>query len=340
MPLPPDTTQWQISVYRGFGFGETSGAGSGSLPGAGEAFTTNGGSPTRRVTSWSFGDGAVLLNDVLASFNRPERITALDSVLTSEGIGHDFADGFGARVTRKITPRMSLEIGVDVSPTTYTVLPGAVTGIRATSNSFVTAFDGLVTAGQGTAFTSPVLSSSFVTSNGTGLDLITTGAMVLGAKPIWRLRPYVTVGGGLAMGVGEATASLVGRYAFTLPSGGRVNETDAVTIRFKGGLGLVALAGGGVQFRLSRTSGVQVDARLLLVQNHVDTKVTTAPAVEASSPADAIWSSLTPGIQFVTSPSTSLFSNLSAPALSGSRTLNGSGFTQRVSVTLGYYFRF
>jgi hypothetical protein len=47
-----------------------------------------------------------------------------------------------------------------------------------------------------------------------------------------------------------------------------------------------------------------------------------------------------PGIQFVTNPSTGLRSNLSAPALSGERTMRGSGLHARASVSIGYFVKF
>ena len=100
------------------------------------------------------------------------------------------------------------------------------------------------------------------------------------------------------------------------------------------------LGGAGLSMRLTRASGVRVDGRLMVVQNHVRTLVDTTPAVAASLPADAIWSSLTPGIQFATHPSTNLQSNLAAPALSGFQTAGGSGFNNRFLFTIGYFFRF
>ena len=106
------------------------------------------------------------------------------------------------------------------------------------------------------------------------------------------------------------------------------------------GASLFASNSNQTALRLTRASGIQVDGRVLFVENHMETRVDTSPIVESSSPADAIWSNLTPGIQFVTNPSTGLASNLTAPALSGSRTLSGSGFDTRVSLTVGYYFRF
>ena len=108
----------------------------------------------------------------------------------------------------------------------------------------------------------------------------------------------------------------------------------------KGGMGAVFSGGGGLDFYLSRASGVRADFRYLYIQNHVVTSVDSNPIVIASTPADAIWSMLTPGIQFATNPSTGLSSNLSAAALDGFHTIEGRGFHTRVSVTIGYFWRF
>jgi hypothetical protein len=212
--------------------------------------------------------------------------------------------------------------------------------LEATNDSFPVAFGGVVAAGQGVAFLNPAITSSFSTADGSGRELIVTGAIVFGPQHTGRFRPYVVAGGGIARASGEATASLRGNYQFNLPSGALVNETDRVNIRFAGGTGLVVLAGAGLSVHLTRGSGVRADARLHLVQNHVNTYVDTTPAVAASQPADAIWSDLSPGIQFSTNPSTGVESSLSAPALDAFRSLKGSGFQNRLTFAIGYFVRF
>lgn len=339
-PRPADTRLWDIEFHRGFGFGDPARGGSGSVPSPGEPFTTGGGSPSRRVTSWHFGDGASLLNDVLDSFGRPERVVPLDAVLTQGATDQTVADGFGGRVTRRLTAAMALEVAFEYGSSTLVVTQEARDAIRATSESFPIVFAGLVASGQGVAFTNPSLTSSFSVIDGSGSESMVTGALVFSSPAPRRFRPYVTIGGGLARAIGEASATLTGRYAFTLPSGARVSESDTVTARFAGGNGLVVLAGTGLSVYLSKGSGVRGDARYLLVQNHIHTYVETAPTVDSSLPADAIWSSLTPGIQFGTQPSLAHTSNLTAPALSEFRTMKGGGFNNRFSASVGYFIRF
>jgi hypothetical protein len=142
----------------------------------------------------------------------------------------------------------------------------------------------------------------------------------------------------MAWGFGGAVATLTENYSFGLPSGARINETDIVHVDFSGGMGLVATGGAGLRFRVTRASGVRVDARALMVQNHVNTLVSTTPTISMSQPGDAIWSSLSPGIQFSTDPAHN--SNLSAPALSEFKALRGSGYKPRYALSVGYYFTF
>jgi hypothetical protein len=340
-PRPPDTSRWEIEFRARYGLESVvSSGGSGALPGPGESFMTAGNTQTRRVPSWMFGDGAALLNDVLASFGRSERITPLDGVLTSAGVDHATSHGVGVRVSRRWRPKVWIEADVDYGRATFTLLPSAIAGVVASADSFASAFAGLAASAQGAAFLNPQLSSGFLLADGQGHEILATGALVFEFAPNARLKPYVVGGGGVAVAIGQAIADIETRYRFDLPSGGVIDETDRVGVRFAGGLGFVALGGGGVRFALSRRTGIRGDVRAHFVQDHVHTLVSTGAASVASLPADAIWSTLTPGIQFVTHPSTGLESNLSAPALSGFRTLRGSTLHPRVGASVGFYFRF
>ena len=339
-PWPPDQRRWDIEFHLGIGRGGTSNGGAGALPAAGQAFTTGGGSPSRYVPTWFLGDGASLLNDVLAGYGQPERILPLDGMLTSQAVNHTINDSFGGRVTRTLTPIVAIEFAADGATTLYTTRNTVSAALDGSSDAFVSAFNGLMSAGKGVAFTNPSVSSSWTVSDGDGLEVVATGSLIVGPRRQGRFHPYAAVGGGLAMATGQAIATLAGRYAFRLPSGAQVDETDAVTIHFKGGIGAVLSGGGGLDVYLSRASGVRADLRYLFVQNHIVTAVDSHPTVLASTPADAIWSSLSPGIQFATNPSTGLSSNLSASALDGFQTFKGRGFHTRVNVTFGYFWRF
>jgi hypothetical protein len=339
-PWPPDTRKWDIEFHYAQGFGSTSAGGSGELPKPRASFTTGGGTESRLVPSWYFGDGAKLFNDVLASLGRSEAIVPFDTALTTHAVDQTLEDGFGVRVTRKLTPIMSLEIDATSARATYSLRAATKDSLEATSESFPVAFAGLVASGQGVAFTSATFGSTFSWSDGTGIDLVSTVSLVLHPRKDSRFRPYVVVGGGVATSFGEAQATLTGQYVLRVPSGATIDESDSVTIHFGGGMGLVAVAGGGLNFRVSRGSGIRVDARGLMLENHVGTRVEARPGAVLSNPAQAIWSSTTPGLQFVSHSSTGLQSTLDTSALSGFTTLHPSGFHSRFNVTVGYFWRF
>ena len=339
IPFPADTNNWEIEFKVRLGTSVVTSEGSGSLPGAGATFTTIGNSETRRVTSWLFGDGASLLNDVLASLGRPERVLPLDQLLNTAAVEHSTENGFGVRISRRWTKNLWIEIDGDYSRASFTLLPSVIPGLLDTHESFANAFSGLVASGQGAAFFNPVLDSQVLAGDGEGHEILVTGSLRWEFGSGWnRLKFYVQGGGGMAWGLGGAVAILTENYSFGLPSGARIDETDIVNIDFSGGIGLVATGGGGLRFRVTRASGVRVDARALLVQDHVNTLVSTTPTISMSQPTDAIWSSLTPGIQFSTDPAH--VSNLSAPALSSFKALSGSGYKPRYAVSVGYYFTF
>src|SRR5688572_3578875 len=58
--------KWEIEFHAGGLVTNNPTDGTTALPPAGAAFTTAGARPSRRVSSWYFGDGAALLNEVLA----------------------------------------------------------------------------------------------------------------------------------------------------------------------------------------------------------------------------------------------------------------------------------
>ena len=339
-PWPPDTRKWDIEFHGLFGFGSTSDGGSGELPKPGASFTTGGGTESRLVPSWYFGDGAKLFNDVLGALGRSEAIVPLDSVMTGHAVDQTLQNAFGVRVTRALTPIMALEIEANASQATYTVRDVTRDALENTNASFPIAFGGLVASGQGVTFTNASIGSTFGWSDGTGVDIVTTASLVLHPKHDARVRPYVVAGAGVATAFGEAQATLTGHYALRVPNGAVIDESDNVTIHFGRGMGLVGVAGLGVNFRVTRGSGVRIDARGLVLENHVGTQIDASPSAIASNPAQAIWSFTTPGIQFVSNPSTGLMSTLDTKAMSGVTTLHPSGFHTRFNITVGYFWRF
>src|SRR5262245_7655136 len=78
---PVRAPSWELEVHGGFLAASRPTGGTGSLPAPGPGFTTISGSPSRRESSWYFGDGASLFNEVNARLGGNGRIVALDPVL-------------------------------------------------------------------------------------------------------------------------------------------------------------------------------------------------------------------------------------------------------------------
>ena len=78
---------WEIEVHGGGSLTSSLSGGTSDLPDPGALLATRG-APSRRISSWFFGDGSQLLNEAAAGFGFPfppvsERITPLDSVLAN-----------------------------------------------------------------------------------------------------------------------------------------------------------------------------------------------------------------------------------------------------------------
>ena len=108
------TGAWEIGVHAGGAFSDALGGGTGSVPGPSSPFTTVAGRPSRRVSSWFFGDGAELLNGTAAALGLSNRITSLDAVVTNPFAERQDGGSFGVRVSRDITSRVAAEVSVDV----------------------------------------------------------------------------------------------------------------------------------------------------------------------------------------------------------------------------------
>src|SRR5207249_982595 len=102
---------------------------------------------SRRTSSWYFGDGAVLLNQVNAALGLSPRITPLDPVLKSSLADRQQGGSFGFRVSRTLSDRFSAEFGVDYALGRLTMSAPALAGIEAARASFVPALAALIANG-------------------------------------------------------------------------------------------------------------------------------------------------------------------------------------------------
>ena len=70
-PAVPAKTKWEFEVRGGLMTGSSPGGGVGTLPGPGNAFVTFNGFASRQISSWYFGDGALLFNQFNVNFGSP-----------------------------------------------------------------------------------------------------------------------------------------------------------------------------------------------------------------------------------------------------------------------------
>lgn len=371
MVASPSTAQtggavkWEIEFHGGGMVPTNPTGGTVSLPGPGQAFMSAGAvtvdgvlvaTPSRRESSWYFGDGAVLFNQVALSLAArgivfPGRIATLDPVL-----GRSFGErrrggSIGARVTRVLTPRFSAELSVDYSLARIQATQANSDAIEATRASFIPAFQGLITFNPLRVLNS-LTSAAALESEG-GHQLFTSGALIINLRTTGDVIPYATVGVGLISTTGKMpSATLKGNYQFLTPTvGAPINETDNVTVRdARDDHTAAGILGGGVKYHISPRWGIRVDARVSLSENTASTLLDAAPNVVLGLlPAGRSVLAADPTIQFSNNssiPVTALgvtavaASTLTGPALTGLRTFSGSGVSSHTNIAAGIFWRF
>jgi hypothetical protein len=336
--------KWTIELYGGgsSASGSTTGTPIDDFP-AGTPFTLVSGAPSRAVSSWFFGDGAALLNQVLTQFAAEAgttfpRILPLDDALKADGGKLPGGAMFGVRLGRVLTPTLSLEVSVERSLAKMGLSDSLMQGLDAASESFKSAFEALL----GSAPAANVaVTSSVTTRDASTVQTRIAAAVKWTVSSGSRIEAYLTGGGGLIRNSGEAPQAILnGRYTFRFFDLFPMDELDRVVITVtpqkSSAMGLV---GGGVTYDLSPSSGLRADVRLLLNSAKNETTMTAAPGLVASTPGQVMptASGISPGIQFSTQPGER--STLSGP--NANLTLfTGSGLSKQISFTLGIFKRF
>lgn len=349
---------WEIEFHGGGMLPTNPTAGAVSLPGPGQVFTTDAifaGSPvlasSRRQSSWYFGDGAVLLNQVASALDArgvtpvPGRITTLDPVL-GRSLGERRRGGsIGVRVSRVLTPRLGAELSVDYSLAPLQITQANSDAIEATRASFIPAFNGLITFNPNRVVNS--LTSSATLESGSGRQLFTSGALIINLRTAGDVIPYATVGASLISTTGKTpSATLKGNYQFVgAPGAGGfpTNETDNVTVRdARDDRTVAGILGGGVKYHISRRLGIRLDARVSLSKNTASAVLDATPNVALGLlPAGRTSLNADPTIQFSNNSSNlPTASTLTGPAITGLRTFSGSGVSSHTNIAIGIFWRF
>ena len=346
---PPSTTtshaKWEFEVHVGGALGNqpASGTSIDRFP-VGETFATPTGRLSRYASTWYFGDGAALINQIAAGFVGipvSARLAPLDPVLTKSSVNRQRGFNVGGRVGRRLTPRWSAEFSVDSLSGTLDLTDAARSGLEATRASFGPIWDGIIATGGGVLFTGANTSSTVVLINGTRVrQTILTGGVNFALSTTTRLVPYLTAGGGVLFRSGDLpSATLTGNYRFTFGGVAPLNESDVVKVQFTAkDRAAVGLFGGGVKYALTPRQGLRVDVRVHVSPNSIDTLVSANPSRVLGTPDFAIGSATTPSMLF--SNTSAVRSNLTGPSIADLRTFTGSGRELQTSLTVGYFLRF
>jgi len=331
-------SRWEVEGYGGAALLFGSSDGSVTLPAPGPPIATSSPIfPSRRVPSWFFGDGALLLNQVNQQFGVTSLIQPFDDALA--GLADSGANGFvaGARLRRVLSTSLSLEFSFDLFPASAELSSDFLAAVDATRDSFVPAFQGLLATGPFTG----VGVTATSTSGGSSLEIATTGALVYHFGSSEGFRPYLTFGGGIITGTGGgASVTLEGNYRFDILGEVPIDETDRVTVRYESRTVPAGLVGAGLRRDMSDRWGIRIDGRVLIGPNTTRILLDTDPLVATGSPADYVESFTAPSIQFSNNPSTGRESSLGGPSLQDFEVFVADGLQARVLITAGVFFRF
>jgi hypothetical protein len=340
--------KWTFEVFGGLGMGRGAGGDSSVTFPVGETFTAEGEFPSRVVPSWFFGDGAALFNEVRTQFASRFNITLpaivpLDPFLGGSGLERQGGASVGIRLTRRLTPRTSIEFGLQRSQAKLAISAEGRSAIDASRASFEEAFRGLL--GTMPQAGLQVTSSAEVPSATSAPATAITAAVnvffprTTGPRPRRPLTPYVSIGAGhVSIGAETLRITMRGQYQFRFFDVNPFNEVDNVTIRVTDSEGgFIGVFGGGALYELSLRQGLRFDLRLHAGSNDVTGALDATPQANTSFPALALPSRTSPAVQF--SNTAALKSSLSG-RISNQEIFTGSGLDLRVLFTVGYYVRF
>ena len=327
---------WELEIHGGVAARQTATAGSQRLPAAGVPLVTSSPVfPSRETSSWFFGDGATLFNGANADFGQTARISPLDAAFGS--ISSGLSAAAGVRLRRRLNGRLTLEISLDAFPASRVRGPDVAAIVEAARASFPAAFLDLLSTGP---FSNAMASATASTSGGSRRDIAVTAAAQRAYRPWGALTPYLTAGAGVLTGSGPLpSASVAGRYQFSILGEVPIAESDRVAFRFERGPALIGVVGGGLRRDLSGAWGLRVDARILMGQDRTRVLLDAQPSSTAGTPPGFIESFTNPAIQFSNDPSTGRRSSLSGPVLQSAEVFKG-GFQARAIVSIGLTRRF
>ena len=323
--------------YGGIVAARTASGGSRTLPAPGPPLvTSNPIFPSHQVPSWFFGDGASLLNGLNGELGAAARIIPLDPAFAP--LGSSRVGAAGIRVRHRLSDRASAEISIDALTRPDDRVSDFAAAVESSRAGFKTAFGDLFRTGP---FSGVVVDATGTSPTPTRRrDTAVTLAVSARFKPWGAFVPYATFGGGVLAGAGTLpSASLEGRYRFSILGEVPIDESDRVSLRYTRRAAFVAVLGGGMQRDLSCRWGFRVDARVLAGPDTTRVLLDATPVSARNGPSGFIESYSNPGVQFSNDPSTGRRSTLSGPALQAFEVFAG-GLQTRTLLTVGIVRRF
>jgi hypothetical protein len=311
--------------------------GTGQLPAAGQPYTppVPGFPSTRLVSSWFFGDGALLFNQVRAGLppqSQYPAIVPLDDALQQSAVRRKTGAVFGVRLARNLTDRFGAEFTLDFHRGGLTFTDDLRPAAEATRDSIEAAF-------RGAFGPQATVTTSISEVQDVGQELIAAGALRIALVRGKAAEPYVIVGAGVASARGESpTMDLFRSLQLQFGTPSVHEELDAVTITAHQDLSGLLVFGGGLRQSIGSHSGVRIDARVFVINEKTSTRIEAHPTTFPAPTAFATFRASS-GLGIIFSSFQGMSSSLAAP-LDEFETFTGSGFRTQVSATVGYYFRF
>ena len=329
----------EVEAYGGLGRFPDAGASPLSLPAAGAPITTSSPfSPSRRVSSWFFGDGASLINAVSQQLDLAPRVVPLDAAIATIGRGAESRASLGVRLRVRTAPHVWAEAAVDLSSGSSHVPDSLATDVEATRASFVASMTSLFASGP---FSGTVVTATATPAAGSWRELTTSLAANVEMGAIAGVTPYVTIGGGVVTRMGTGAAmSLAGHYTTTILGSVPIDETDRVTIRAAANTAPAIVAGAGLSRTIADRLSLRLDARVIAANRTISANIDPAPSVTDGTPSGFIESFTNPSVQFSNSPATGRRSSLSGDALDHLAVDSSTRLQVRGLVTLGIAVRF
>ena len=327
---------WEIDIHGGGLFSSFSDDGTARLPDPGAVFTAITGAPSRRTSSWYFGDGAVMMNQSGIVFAGGSRLTPLDPALSRSHLGRDGGATVGVRLSRRVTNRLRAEIAIDYGVAQLALQREALAAITASQTSFAATFRAIL---SGPFAGSPVSSNARIEER-RGRDVVTTGALSILLATEGRAVPFVIVGGGVVSNTGGSPEfSLDGEYTFQLLGVPTLRQSDRVSVRYTvADHAPVGVIGGGIRYAVSERWMLRVEARGSFSGNAVKVVLDATPQSAGLGGSFFGVSSGSPAIQFSSAPQ--IPSTLSGPAIDDFVTFSGSGLNRQFTLTAGLGWRF